>query len=131
MIAYTHISLDLNVSKLQSRSVKVIFLGYYDYEGYKLLEQSTNVVFRSRNIIFEKGTTNFTIQTNLKQFSKAEDIFDYVQTQQSTNIYERKENDGKQTMFQQTIALQLQDITELHKPISESKNLDDNKTDIL
>ena len=110
---------------------RLFFLGYYDYKGYKLLEQSTNVVFRSRDIIFEKGTTNFTIQTNLKQFSKAEDIFDYVQTQQSTNIYERKENDGKQTMFQQTIALQLQDITELHKPISESKNLDDNKTDML
>jgi len=38
MIAYTHIFFDLNVSKLQSRSVKVIFLGYYDYESYKLLE---------------------------------------------------------------------------------------------
>ena len=115
-----------NLDQLRS-----FFLGYYDYENYKLLEQSTNIVFRSRDIIFEKGTTNFTIQTNSKQFSKAKDIFDYIQTQQSTNIYERKENDGKQTMSQQTITLQLWDITELHKPIFESKNLDDNKTNIL
>ena len=34
-------------------------------------------------------------------------------------------------MSQQTITLQLWDITELHKPIFESKNLDDNKTNIL
>jgi len=65
-IAYAYIPLNLNISKLQPRSVKVVLLEYYDHKGYKLLEQSTSVVFRSRDIIFEEGTTNFTIQANSK-----------------------------------------------------------------
>lgn len=44
----------------------------------QLSKQSTNIMFRSKNIIFEKETTNFTIQANSKQFSKTKDIFDYV-----------------------------------------------------
>jgi len=36
--AYAHIFLDLDISKLQPRSVKVALLEYYDCEDYKLLK---------------------------------------------------------------------------------------------
>jgi len=37
-IAYEHVLLDLNLSKLLPRSVKVFLLGYFGQEGYKLLD---------------------------------------------------------------------------------------------
>lgn len=120
----------MNISKLQPRSVKVILLGYYDHEDYKLLEWSTGAVFRSRDVIFEEGTTNFTIQKNSKQFFETEDVFEHTQTQQSANIYEGKEDNRKQAVSQQAIAPQPWDITKLHKPTPESKNLDNNEIDM-
>ena len=32
-------------------------LGYFGHDGYKLLDKSTGVVFKSQDIIFEEGTT--------------------------------------------------------------------------
>jgi len=58
--AYTHIPLDLNISKLQPRLVKATLLEYYDHEGYKLLDQTTGIIFRSCNVIFEEEYTYYT-----------------------------------------------------------------------
>ena len=56
-MAYAHILLDLNISKLQPRSVQVTLLGYNGRNRYKLLDRSTGAIFLSRDVIFEKGTT--------------------------------------------------------------------------
>lgn len=73
-------------------------------------------MFRSRDIIFEERTTNFTTQVNSK------DIFDYVQIQQNVNIHKRKEDNGKQTISQQAITLWPLNITRLHKLIAKFKS---------
>jgi len=57
-MAYAHIPLDLNISKLQPRSVWVTLLGYNGRNGYKLLDRSTGAMFLSRDVIFEEGTTH-------------------------------------------------------------------------
>jgi len=51
------IPLDLNLSKLNPRSVKTILLGYFRYNGYKLLDKTTGTIFKPRDIIFEENTT--------------------------------------------------------------------------
>ena len=57
-MVYTHILLDLNISKLQPQSVWVTLLGYNSQNRYKLLDRSTRAIFLSRDVIFEKGTTH-------------------------------------------------------------------------
>jgi len=57
-MAYAHILLDLNISKLQPRSVRITLLGYNSRNEYKLLDRSTGAIFLSRDVIFEKGTTH-------------------------------------------------------------------------
>ena len=54
---YVLIPLDLNLSKLNPRSVKTILLGYFRYNGYKLLDKTTGTIFKPRDIIFEENTT--------------------------------------------------------------------------
>ena len=48
---------DLKLYKLSARSVRVSILGYFGHNGYKLLDKSTSVVFRSWDVIFEEGIT--------------------------------------------------------------------------
>jgi len=55
--AYIYIPQDLNLYKLSTRSVQVSLLGYFRYNGYKLLDKSTGIVFRSQDVIFEKEIT--------------------------------------------------------------------------
>ena len=55
---YAHISLDLNMSKLSPRSVKVSLLGYHGCNGYKLIDKSTGTIYKSRDVIFEEGQTH-------------------------------------------------------------------------
>jgi len=44
---YAHIPLDLNMSKLSPRSVKVSLLGYHGRNGYKLIDKSTGTIYKS------------------------------------------------------------------------------------
>jgi len=60
--SYAHIPLDLNLSKLNPRSVKTALLGYFGCDGYKLLDKSTGTVFKSQNVIFEERTTHLAKQ---------------------------------------------------------------------
>jgi len=57
-MVYTYIPLNLSLSKLMPRSVKVSLLGYFEQESYKLLNQKTRTVFRLRDVIFEEDTTH-------------------------------------------------------------------------
>ena len=75
--AYTHIPGDLNLSKLYPRLVKVSLLGYFGRESYKLLERSTGTVFKSRNVIFEEGSTHFTKQPTPIPFDEENDPFPF------------------------------------------------------
>jgi len=54
--------LDLNLSKLNPRSVKTALLGYFGHNGYKLLDKSTGTVFKSQDVIFKEGTTHLAKQ---------------------------------------------------------------------
>jgi len=55
---YAHIPLDLNMSKLSPRSVKVSLLGYHGCNGYKLIDKSTGTIYKSRDVIFEEDQTH-------------------------------------------------------------------------
>jgi len=73
--AYTYILLDLNLSKLLPRLVKVSLLGYFGWEGYKLLDRKTGAVFKSRDVIFEEGITHLAKQPTPTVFSEDNDLF--------------------------------------------------------
>lgn len=60
--AYAHVPLDLGTSKLAPRSVKLTLIGYFGISGYKLLDRSSGGIFRSQDVIFDEGRTNFTGQ---------------------------------------------------------------------
>jgi len=45
-VSYAYISLNLNISKLLSRLVKVHFLGYFRWDIYKLLNKATRAIYK-------------------------------------------------------------------------------------
>ena len=49
--AYAHVPLDLNLLKLYLRFVKVLLLGYFGHNSYKLLEKNTSSVFKSHDVV--------------------------------------------------------------------------------
>ena len=61
-IAYTHIPLDLGLSKLSPRSTQVTLIGYFGHGSYKLLNRMTGAIFRSRDVIFKEGMTHLAKQ---------------------------------------------------------------------
>ena len=75
--SYAHIPLDLNLSKLNLRSVKTALLGYFGRDGYKLLDKSTGAVFKLRDVIFEEGTTHLAKQPTPVVFYNDNDPFIY------------------------------------------------------
>jgi len=56
MTTYAHIPIDLNISKLHLRLVKV---QYYECKAYKLLDHTMGSIFKFRDIIFEEEHTNY------------------------------------------------------------------------
>ena len=94
--AYKHVLLDLNLSKLLPRSVKVSLLGYFGQEGYKLLDQKTGVVFKSRDIIFKESITHLAEQTMCTSFSENNNPFQYYSIQ---NI-EIKDSESHRSEYQ-------------------------------
>jgi len=78
------------------RSVKVSLLGYFGQEGYKLLDQKTGVVFKSRNIIFKEGITHLAEQTMYTSFSEDNNPFQYYSIQ---NI-EIKDSESHRSEYQ-------------------------------
>ena len=57
--AYAHVLAELNTSKLHPKSLKVYLIGYYGHEAYKLLDRSTEEIFKSRDVIFKEGSTHY------------------------------------------------------------------------
>jgi len=70
-----YIPQDLKLHKLSARSVRVSLLGYFGYDGYKLLDKSTGAVFRSRDVIFEEGIIYIAKQPNPIIYNKKNDPF--------------------------------------------------------
>jgi len=60
---------------LYPRSVKTSLLGYFGREGYKLLDRETGSVFRSRDVIFEEGSTNYASQPTQTDINADNDPF--------------------------------------------------------
>jgi len=54
------IPVELRTSKLEPRATKLTLVGYFECKSYKLLNYATELVYSARNVIFEKGTMNFT-----------------------------------------------------------------------
>jgi len=108
--------------KLFPRSVKVALLGYFGYDGYKLLEKNTGVVFRSHDVIFEEGTTNYAKQLTPTSFTDENNPFPYRLDNQTQVSSENRSNNTMGELDQKLIRLPLQVIapqpsiiTELHK----------------
>jgi len=114
-IAYAHIPSELNLSKLYPRSVKVSLLGYFGCNGYKLLEKSTETVFRSRDIIFEEGVTHFAKQLSSVIFSNNDDPFSYTPSHTETRSDEIVTPQKIPTPLHYEIAPRLLSITDFHK----------------
>ena len=120
--AYAHVPGDLNLSKLYPRSVKTCLLGYFRHEGYKLLERETGTTFRSRDVIFEEGTTNFATQPTPMYFDYDNDPFPSKCDLQlsNTKLQQHTQNQDNNSLSQtnmtrQEIAPRLLPPTELHK----------------
>lgn len=73
--AFAHIPLDLGLSKLGPRSVRVVVIGYFGHEGYKLLDRSTGSVYKSRDVIFEEGRTNIAQQPSRNIYTEDNNPF--------------------------------------------------------
>jgi len=57
---YVHISSDLHLLKLGPRVTRLMLIGYFRAESYKLLDQEMGSVYSGRNVCFEEGTANLT-----------------------------------------------------------------------
>ena len=57
--AYAHIPPKVSPSKLAPRLVKLTIIGYYDRSGYKLLDCTTDAIFKSRDVIFEESQSYY------------------------------------------------------------------------
>jgi len=108
--------------KLFPRSVKVALLGYFGHDSYKLLEKNTGAVFRSHDVIFEEGTTNYAKQPTPTSFTDENNPFPYRPDNQTQVSSENRSNDTMGELDQelirpplQVIAPRLSTITELHK----------------
>lgn len=114
--AYTYIPAEVSTSKLQPRSVKVQLLGYYGHEAYKLLDQDTGKVLKSRDVIFEEGEINYAKQPEPTRFDIKEDLFSTNSQQplQHTKASEYPENKGTKTLKPVSIVPQPHDMPSLH-----------------
>ena len=118
--AYAHIPVDLNLSKLYPQSVKTVFLEYFSWDRYKLLNRETGSTFHSHNVIFEEGITHFTTQP-MHMDTINEDLFPITETilwqaepkQESTKTDSKPQTNAN--VPQQMIALRPLLMTELHK----------------
>jgi len=59
------------------RSVKTALLGYFGHNGYKLLDKTTDIVFKSRDVISEERTTHIMRQPTLAVLYDDNDPFIY------------------------------------------------------
>jgi len=57
--AYAHILPEVSLSKLAPHLVKLTMIGYYDKSGYRLLDRTTDAVFKSRDVIFEESWPHY------------------------------------------------------------------------
>ena len=59
------------------RSVKTALLGYFGHNGYKLLDKTTDIVFKSQDVISEERTTHIMRQPTLAVLYDDNDPFIY------------------------------------------------------
>jgi len=110
-MAYVYIPLELNLSKLYPRSVKVSV----GCDRYKLLEKSTGTVFRSWDVIFEKRVTYFAKQPFSVIFPNDDDPFSYTLSYTETRSDEIVTLQKIPTPLHHEIAPRPLPITDLHK----------------
>ena len=80
------------MSKLYPRSVKTSLLGYFGRGGYKLLDKQTGSVFRSRDVIFIEGNTNYATQSVHIDINDTNDPFLTAETQQQLYAISKQGN---------------------------------------
>ena len=104
--AYAHVPAELNTSKLHPKSLKVYLIGYYGHEAYKLLDRSTGEIFKSRDVIFEEGSTHYATQPTPTRFDEGDDPFTTKLPHQLEEITtdELKDNQRSDSLPMQGIA---------------------------
>jgi len=114
--SFAHIPLDLNISKLNPRSLKTALLGYFGHNSYKLLDGSTGMVFKLRDVIFEERITHLAKQPISTIITDDDDIFTYKPQLNSdtTNSDNIKKLEHLPLLIQE-IAPRLLDNCGLHK----------------
>ena len=69
--------IDLQISKLSLRSTRVALLGYFERNNYKFLDQRTDIIYKSQDVIFKEGITHLALQPILFMFNDKDDLFKY------------------------------------------------------
>lgn len=117
--AFAHVPSDLNLSKLGPRSVRVVLIGYFSREGYKLLNRSTGSTYKSRDVIFEEGKTNLAQQAQHNMYTDENDPFKHVEaeTQNEDNDRDDKETEEAEVAEELLTAVAPKPlaITDLHR----------------
>jgi len=75
-----------------------------------LLEKNTGAVFRSRDVIFEEGTTHYAKQLTLTSFTNENNPFPYRPSNQTQVSNENRSNDTMGELDQELIGPPLQVI---------------------
>jgi len=104
-MAYAHIPLDLELSKLGPRSTRVILIGYFGHKSYKLLNRITGAIFRSKDVIFEEEMTHLAKQPILIVFSEEDNPFPLKPDQMLKNMTKSSSKYVKSQPLQLEIAL--------------------------
>ena len=114
--AYAHVLAELNISKLHPKSLKVYLIGYYGHEAYKLLDRSTEEIFKSRDVIFEEGSTHYATQPTPTRFDERDDLFTTKLPHQLEEITadELENNQQSDSLPMQGIAPRSLDMPRLH-----------------
>jgi len=120
--SYAHVPLDLNQFKLNPRLVKITLLGYFEHNGYKLLDKSTGAIFKSRDVIFEEGITHLAKQSTPTVLSDDNNLF-ATRLQQNGNVGMVKDNPKPEPILLPTHGIVLRPL-----PSSEPYGTDNDNT---
>jgi len=106
----------------------VLLLGYFEHNGYKLLDKSTGAVFRFRNVIFEEEIMHIAKQPDPIIFNKENDPFRpslelKTETKQESTPENPNPNLGPNSDLLQTTAPRPLPIPRIHDKERESNEI--------
>ena len=76
-VTYAKIPKEHGVSKLEPCSIKTVLIGYYGRGAYRLLDQLTGRIIKSRDVIFEEGSGHRTLPSVRIPPTEGESSFEF------------------------------------------------------